>query len=128
MDTNASFQTIYDSFALWLDEILKEKLPDDVKAIHFNLYDDGDNAWSCEIIGAPYFEEDDDDWACHEIFTSRNHPFMFHKQCTWIEIEDLFKQILLAYLRDGAYANTLKLYLAVSMGFVDGDLYIIYQK
>lgn len=45
---------MFDKVSKWLDDILEDVLetgiPYEVNAFGFNLYDDGDNNWSMELI------------------------------------------------------------------------------
>ena len=43
-------------------------------------------------------------------------------------METVFIDLVNEYLSSGKYANKLKRYLAVGIGFVDGDLHILYEK
>ena len=63
-------------FFEWLDLILKNELNSEIKAINFNLYEDTDNKWSVELVGTFSFDKDNDDWACDEVFTTRDQPFV----------------------------------------------------
>ena len=63
-----------EAFFEWLDLILKADFPNEIKAINFNLYEDTENKWSIELIGTSVFDENDDDWACCEVFSTRDKP------------------------------------------------------
>lgn len=115
-------------FFKWLDSILKLELPNEIKAINFNLYKDINNKWSIELIGSSSFNENDPDWACDEVFTTRENPFVITKESKWNEIETLFTNLVNKYLESGKYCNKLKQYEAIGIGFVDGDLNILYKK
>ena len=113
-------------FKEWLDSILKTKLLDGVIAI--NLYEDVDNKWSIELIGALSFDENNDDWACDEIFTTRDNPFVLVEESDWKTIEIIYTNLINEYLKNGKYSNILKQYTAIGIGFVDGDINIVYKK
>jgi len=115
------------SFYNWLEKVLK-KLPRDVEAIHFNLYEDGDNKWSVELVGTSTFDENNSDWACDEHYTTRDDPYVLTKKSDWKAIENLFTTFLLNYLERGKYAYILKECRGIGIGFVDGDLSLIYKK
>lgn len=115
------------SFYNWLEKVLK-KLPRDVEAIHFNLYEDGDNKWSVELVGTSTFDENSSDWACNEVYTARDNPYVLTKKSDWKAIENLFTTFLLNYLERGKYAHILKECRGIGIGFVDGDLSLIYKK
>ena len=115
------------SFYNWLEDALK-KLPGNVEAINFNLYDDGDNKWSVELVGSSTFDENNSDWACNEVYTTRENPYVLTKKSDWKAIENLFTTFLLNYLERGKYAHILKECRGIGIGFVDGDLSILYKK
>ena len=115
-------------FFVWLDSILKDELNNEVKAINFNLYEDADNKWSIELVGTFSFNKDDDDWACDEVFATRDNPFVIECESDWKSMETVFIDLVNEYLSSGKYASKLKEYLAVGVGFVDGDLHILYDK
>lgn len=115
------------SFYNWLENALK-KLPSDVEAINFNLYEDNGDKWSVELVGTSTFDENNSDWACSEIYTTRESPYVLRKKSDWKAIENLFTTFLLNYLERGKYAHILKECRGIGIGFVDGDLSILYKK
>lgn len=117
-----------DGFFGWLDAVLAGGLPAGIKAINFNLYDDGGGKWSVELVGTSTFDESSSDWACREVYTTRDTPFVLMKESDWKTVESLFVSLLEKYLDGGKYASALKKYRAVGVGFVDGDLHILYKK
>ena len=104
---------MYIEFEKWLNNILEENIPIPGAAINFNLYEEVDLYWSIQLICASYFDEADEDWCCEE---------------GWEEIFDISCQMIKQYISEGKYAEELKKYEAISAGFVDGDLKILYQK
>ncbi|MGN1031105.1 MAG: hypothetical protein ACI4PQ_05825 [Butyricicoccaceae bacterium] len=114
-------------FDKWLDEVLESDLPEEIVAVNFNLYDDGDGQWSIEFIGADSFDEEDADWACDEVFTTRDEPFCWESDESADAVLDTAIDAIKAYLAEGSYADALKKYEAVGVGFVDGELEIVYQ-
>ena len=67
-------------FFNWLDAALCKELPGNVEAINFNLYEDGGDKWSAELVGTSTFDESSSDWACHEVYTTRDMPFVLMKE------------------------------------------------
>ena len=59
-------------FEGWLDKALSVTLPDGIEAFCFNIYEDGGNTFSIELIGTGSFDKGNSDWACDEVFTNRN--------------------------------------------------------
>ncbi len=117
---------MYNEFEAWLDAALEADLPDDIAAFNFNLYEDGDNLWSIELIGAPSFDAENPDWACDEIFTNREEPLSWSAETDWEEVLETMTQYVEKYLVEGKYADLLKESEAVGIGFVDGDITIVY--
>ena len=118
-------------FATWIDSLPLQDIPDDVVAFCFNLYDGCDNEnWSIELVGAGSFDADDADWAADEVtdFGSREPIFGWKKNAQWDEILSDTVAVLGQYLEKGKYAQVLKSKAAVAVGFVDGDLEILFEK
>jgi len=114
-------------FHIWLDDILQDELSEEIKAVCFNLYEDVGDKWSIEFVGAGSFDENDPDWACDEVLALRDAPFTLERAVKWDEFLEEAEQLIEDYLQNGAYANKLKRYKAVAVGFVDGDLSILYR-
>jgi len=114
----------------WLDNVLGQEVSDDVIAFCFNLYDDGDCNWSMEVVGTERFDVEDSDWPCDEIthFGTRENPFAWNSSIGWEKVLKDMMSILLEYISNGKYANVLKSGSGVGVGFVDGDVEIIYTK
>lgn len=115
-------------FFIWMNLILKNELSSEVKAINFNLYEDADNKWSIELVGTFSYDKDNEDWACDEVFATRDNPFVVECESDWKSMETFFVGLVNGYLSSGKYANKLKECIAVGIGFVDGDLHILYEK
>lgn len=116
------------AFFKWIDSILMNELNSDIKAINFNLYEDADNKWSIELVGTLSFDRNNDDWACDELFATRDNPFIIVCQSDWKSMETYFIDLVRNYISSGKYAGKLKSYQAIGIGFVDGDLHILYER
>lgn len=121
---------MYDKVAAWLDDVLKQDIPDEVEAFCFNLYDDGDNNWSMELVGTERFDENDADWSCDEItdFGTREGLIAWNKASKWDVVLEEMSAILKRYLENGEYASLLKSKAGIGIGFVDGDVEILFSK
>lgn len=120
------FQIISD----WLDNVPLQEIPAEVAAFGFNLYEDADDYWSVELVGTDRFDPEDEDWMCFEVtdFGTRESCCTWHEAATWMEIQKEVIAVLTEYLERGKYADVLKSKTAVGVGFVDGDVEIIWQK
>lgn len=119
---------MYSVVAHWLDDILERELPDAVAAFSFNLYEDGGNRWSMELVGTDRFDPEDEDWRCDEVsdLGTREQPLSWTRKAGWDEILEEMVRVLKRYLEEGAHAAVLKRYQGIGVGFVDGDTEILY--
>ena len=120
---------MYHKLEAWLNDILGQKIPSVVKAFCFNLYED-DEGWSIELVGTESFRLDDEDWACDEItdFGTREKPLSWKEEADWKEVLSEVSSAIKQYLANGSYADILKSCTGVAVGFVDGNLEILYSN
>lgn len=121
---------MYTKVAKWLDNVLSQKISEEVVAFCFNLYDDGNNNWSMELVGTERFDVEDEEWCCEEItdFGTREGLLAWNKETEWDKVLDEIKTVLNEYIENGKYAEVLKSKAGVGVGFVDGDVEILYVK
>ena len=114
----------------WVDEVLKQDIPNDVVAVMFNLYEDDEHIYSMEIVGTESFDEEDEDWACDELtdFGTRENPLVLESDSGWEEVLSKVSESLKRYLETGKHAAKLKRCTAVATGFVDGDVEILWTQ
>lgn len=122
---------MYNKVEKWLDEVFAKTSEENITAVAFNLYEDEPNTeWSMEVVGTGSFDMEDDDWACDEVtdFGTRDVPFSWKENADWSEIFSKMSAVVSEYLQKGKYAGKLKSYNGIAIGFVDGDLEILYFK
>lgn len=121
-------------FKRWLEESLEPQIPETVKAFSFNLdesaYEDG-YEFGIELIGAERFDPNDENWACDEIWEPSQRkifiPVSYSGQ-TWEECLTRMKKLVVKFLESGSpAAKKLKSSEGVGIGFVDGDLELVWQ-
>lgn len=119
---------MYQTVEAWLNQILDQEIPSGVEAMLFNLYEDGDDTWSLELVGTGSFNPEDPDWGCDEVtnFGTREEPLFWEEEAAWEDILEEITTALTEYLDKGAKADVLTRYQAVAVGFVDGELDILY--
>lgn len=126
----ATFEkSITDEVFEWLDGVLAQGVSNDVIAFCFNLYDEGDSNWFMEVVGTERFDIEDSDWPCDEItdLGTRKKPFAWNSSAGWEKVLEEMMSILSEYISNGKHANVLKSGSGVGVGFVDGDVEIIYE-
>lgn len=120
-------------FESWLDRAIQSDIPASVRAFSFNLFEPAfieGVKFGVEIIGASQFDESNPDWACDEIWEPNerrlNIPLSFSGE-TWEECllntQLLIQNVLTA---DSATARVLKSRDGIGVGFVDGDLSVLW--
>lgn len=118
-------------FSLWIDNVVSAQLPDGIAAFHFNLYDSV-RSHDVEIVGCPMYDSNDADWACDDIFMSSGPRFELSHEVVgshWEQGLATTIELLKNYLASGTIGATkLKEYEAVSVGFVDGDLHLVWAR
>jgi len=120
---------IYNEFKKWIDEILSDNISNDVIAFNFNLYE-AEDSYHIQLIGASTFSEEDQDWACYEVFSTGENIFIINRKIAGQEWEQglkFSKNMIMKYLEKGKNNYKLKEKQAVGIGFVDGDLEILYK-
>ena len=114
---------------VWL-YVLNKDISEEVMAFCFNLYEEGDNAWSMELVGTERFDADDEDWPCYEVtdFGTREGLLAWNKEAEWDVVLEEMSTVLKQYLENGEYAYILKSKEGIGIGFVDGDVEILFSK
>ena len=116
----------YEEFAKWVDSVLDKELPNNTIAINFNLYEEPkEDTWAVQIIGSERFDEED--WACYETFTTGEDLYIWVEEGGWEKALETAIDNVKTYLDNGKYSSALLKYKGVGIGFVDGDIEIIYS-
>ena len=126
---------IYNAFAEWLDNLLNQDMPEEIMAYNFNIYEEADESgkdlleYGVQLIASDEFSEDDDDWACSEIYSSEEDIFYIdhsdEKDADRDRGLDFICDLVKQYLNNGTYADKLNSVKGVGVGFVDGDIEIV---
>lgn len=120
-----TFQSEFDS---WLDGALSQPILSSVIAFSFNLAE----PWCIEIVGAGRYSDDDPDWACEDSFRADvEHLDLPESEVgsNWEAVLAEAKSMVSAYIdRQSAGSDILKSAVAVTVGFVDGDLHKVWPR
>ena len=111
-------------FANWVNELLAGSVPEGIEGYCFNLYQDDDTQWSVELVGAAFYDEENDDWPCEEItsFGTRENPLEWEEETDSATVLSEVSQWIAQYLNEGPRAALLQEAKGVACGFVDGEL------
>lgn len=123
-----NYEEIYNGFAEWLDTLLENNdMPAETKAFNFNIYEEEDEVFSVQLIASDSFSPADDEWACCEIWSSEEELFFVSLSDENDKSRETFQKLvsdmILEYI--GTSGEVLGS-VPVGIGFVDGDLNIIF--
>jgi hypothetical protein len=124
-----------EEFNIWLEDSLSISVPTNVKAFSFNLYEtafEEDFKFGIELIGAERFDRTDEDWACEEIWEPIQRrisiPVLYSGE-NWEECLQKFNSLVTKFVSsEGKAALVLKSRDGIGIGFVDGNLEIIWER
>lgn len=122
-----------ESFERWLSSSLNTTVPEPVRAFSFNLYEAGSDhsLFGVELIGSPEFDAEDGDWACEEVWEATPRrleiPAAFSTS-SWEVCLTNMKALVLRALQEGNVGKILRSRDGVAVGFVDGDLDLVWQR
>ena len=83
-----------------------------------------------ELVGTERFDVDDENWSCDEVtdFGTREGLLAWNKNSEWDVVLEDMSTVLKQYLENGEYAHILKSKESGGIGFVDGDVEILFSK
>ena len=120
----------FNDFSNWLNMQFQKGIQPKGAALCFNLYEN-EESYSFQLIASEYFDEDDSDWPCREVYTSGENIFSIDRNPDIKEWKDGLKfaaGFVYEYLKTGNYTEFMKTYEAVAIGFVDGDIVVLSKK
>ena len=116
------------TFEAWLDESLAGEIPEEVVAFMFNLAE----PWCVDVVGCGSYDEEDADWGCDEVFRPETGALDLPEEVVgedWESVLESCKGMIAGYLkRESAGSALLKRATAVAVGFVDGDVEVVWRK
>lgn len=124
-----------EQFEDWLLEAFASEVPEEVKAFSFNLYEPAfvdDVKFGMKVVGTSQFDLINPDWACEEVWEPNhrrlNIPVAFSGE-SWEQCLVAIQSIVQAFLaKDNRITDILKSRLGIGVGFVDGDLNIVWTS
>lgn len=120
---------ILQPFSDWVSDVLVE-IPDETNAFVFNIYEE-DDVYLVDITGTTAYDEKDEAWTEGINWDSGEELFIIPKEKfegDWEEIHDTIAESLEALIEvNDELSETLCDSDAIAVGFIDGDLEIIWQ-
>jgi hypothetical protein len=120
-------------FFAWVDRVLPSTIPVHTVAYHFNLYE-GMSSVHVQLTGTNSFQPgevpEQDYWPGEPTFSTEEDVFevpFSSAGANWKQWLEKSKGLVLAYLSCGSRSAILKQSQGVSIGFVDGDMHILWR-
>jgi hypothetical protein len=114
------------SFSDWADAIMAGAPTNGIVAYTFNLAE----PWSIELVGCGSFDVDDPDWACDEVYRPETDRFPLPEDLcgtAWEQVLASAREMVVSYLGGSSPgASRLRTSTAVGIGFVDGEMDIVW--
>ena len=121
---------ILQPFSDWVSDVLVD-IPDETAAFIFNIYEE-DDAYLVDITGTVTFDSNNEEWTDEINWDSGEELFIIPKEKfegDWEDIHDALAETLEALIEvDNELSDALCDSDAVAIGFIDGDLEIIWQE
>ncbi|MBR7746293.1 hypothetical protein [Undibacterium baiyunense] len=123
--------TYEEEFKQWIDSCFQQTIPNSVVAFSFNLFEvaeTNDVKFGIEMVGTASFDEDDSDWACDEVWGPEVRQTPIPKLFSgddWEECLINVKSLLQSYIK--SHSGTEKFKQGVGIGFVDGEIEVLWQ-
>ena len=121
-------------FYSWIDEVLARPVPCSTEAFHFNLYEGSDSV-HVQLVGADTFAPGEnpstDYWPGAETFSTGEDIFEIPFSVAgndWSEWLQTVVDLVTSYLAEGAGSEVLRSKSGVGLGFVDGDMHVVWQR
>jgi len=125
--------TFEEDFKTWLMDSVSTAIPASVRAFSFNLceLDDDFSPFGVELIGSIRFDIEDSDWACDEVWAATPRmleiPIAFSSR-SWEACLAGVKRLVVAAIDEDGAGEVFKAREGVAVGFVDGDLDLVWHR
>ena len=132
--SSISKSAVTHEFFVWADRHLSQPVPPTTAAFHINLYE-GKDSVHVQIIGTESFTPGEDPkrdyWPGAETFTTGEDVFEIPfavAGSNWKEWLKASKEMVSSYITKGTQSSVLRRSKGVGLGFVDGDMYVLWQQ
>ncbi|SDQ84216.1 hypothetical protein [Pseudoxanthomonas sp. CF125] len=121
-------------FFSWLDSALSQPIPARTEAFHFNLYEGADSV-HVQLVGTEAFlpgaNPSTDYWPSAETFSTGEDIFEVPFTVAgpdWRAWLKTLIDLVNSYIADGSKSGILRSRMGVGIGFVDGDMHVLWHR
>lgn len=129
-----SIALVKQEFFRWTDQALSQVIPGSTVAFHFNLYEGMDSV-HVQLIGTESFVPGEvperDYWPGAETFSTGEDIFEIPFSVAGSEWTEWLKtsiEMAQSYIAGGGKSDVLRASRGVGIGFVDGDMHVLWQR
>ena len=129
-----SISVVSQDLFVWIDACLSHELPEGTAAFHFNLYE-GTDSVRVELMGTDSFTPGEiperDYWPGTATFFTDEPRFEVPYEVAgseWKQWLATCMELLRSYVETGAKSSVLRASRGVGVGFVDGDMYVLWRS
>jgi hypothetical protein len=129
-----SIALVKQEFFRWTDQALSQVIPESTVAFHFNLYEGMDSV-HVQLIGTESFVPGEvperDYWPGAETFSTGEDIFEIPFSVAgseWTEWLKMSIEMAQSYIAGGGESDVLRASRGVGIGFVDGDMHVLWQR
>ena len=122
--------TLQPGFVAWIERAMVKPMPAGLVAFNFNLAE-AFQKFQAELIGASRYDPGDSDWACDAESVSDPRFFDLPHSVVgteWQRVQQLVANFATNYIRNAPESSPLRTAIAVTIGFVDGELTQIWPE
>lgn len=127
------FRSNKSKFYSWISKSLSREIPPETIGIHFNFYE-AEGSVHIQLFGMSSYKSEKhpvrDYWPGEETFSTEEDVFDYplgELGGSWEYWLESLLALLKEYIELGKMSPLLRQYQAVGAGFVDGDMYLIWQ-
>jgi hypothetical protein len=123
-------ELVKSDFFTWADGVLTRPVPKNTVAFHFNLYQ-GNDSVHIQLMGIDSFEGSEDYWPGAKTYSTGEDVFHVPFESAgvgWPEWLESLKRLVSDYIAYGKRSDVLRSTKGVGIGFVDGDMYVLWQS
>ncbi|WP_295516166.1 hypothetical protein [uncultured Stenotrophomonas sp.] len=126
--------SVEEDLTTWLAATLREPRPASLRGYCFNLVDGAaadEASFTLELVGCERFDANDPDWPCDECWRPSHPPLEIATAFTgpdWESCLENVRGLLLPLVQEGTPGAPLRMAQGVGLGFVDGDLHLLWQR
>jgi hypothetical protein len=122
------------NFFAWVDAVLTHPIPNGTEGFHFNLYE-GEDSVHIQLVGTEAFHPGEDPstdyWPAAETFSTGENVFEVPFSVAgadWRAWLKCARELVESYIAQGTESKVLHDRKGVGLGFVDGDMYVVWQR